>query len=97
MGQIDKQGAKRVIRKLGAELQTTKKNRPHDTYTFSHDGKPVLWFGITRSSNKNAPVGNLPRNLQITHKQCVELATCTLSKDEYTQILLGKGVISVEQ
>lgn len=77
----------KIALKIKAEI---KPGRRHDIAIFRWEGRYIAQFGISRGA-KEQPHDYIPRQLFLTHKQCRELAECSLSLDEYVRILSGKG------
>ncbi len=81
--------AREIAKKLKAQI---KPGRRHDLVLFRHEGKLVGQFGISRAS-KDHSHDYIPKQLYITPKQCREFQACSLSLEEYLQILSGKQIL----
>lgn len=77
-----------IANKLDATIDT--KRKAHDRAIVYCDGVRVAEFGIRRGSRELGH-GHLPRNLDLSRKQTVELARCQLSKDDYFAIWRAKN------
>lgn len=88
---MTKDDANKIAVKLGAEIDT--KRKAHDLAVVSHDGVDIVHFGIRRGSKRDLPHPHIPKQLHISKKECVELATCTLSKDAWVEKMKQIGVI----
>ena len=62
-----------------------------------HDDIEIASFGIRRGSKKDIPHGHIPEALHIRPRQCLDLARCPLSRDEWIGLLRERGLISVEE
>jgi hypothetical protein len=92
MGQtITKQQTEKIVRKLGAEVETGRK--AHDIASVYYQGQLVAQFGIRRGSSKDSGHGHIASDLYLTMHQARELARCPLSYDAWIAILKSKGVI----
>lgn len=89
--QLEKADALNIASKIGAVV---KEDGKHQKATFYHNGKLILRFGIRHGrktghgflAGENGP-------LRLNETRAKALARCTLSKDEYIQLLTTKGVI----
>ena len=91
MKTITKEHARKIAKKLGAIIDTTPK--AHDIVTIFHKGVRIASFGIRRGSKKNAGHGHIPVELSLSRHDTLRLANCTLSKDEWIQMLIDEGHI----
>ena len=88
---LERNDALEIARKIGADLAPHGK---HQTATLWHLGKLVLRFGIRHGSRTGQGhlVGqNHPLKLNAT--KALDLAHCTMSKDEYVEHLKSVGII----
>jgi hypothetical protein len=81
--------AEAIAGKLGC---TPYEGRSHKYYRLFVDQKLVARFGVRRASREKGH-GHLPRDLHINQKQCSDLSTCPLSKDDYLQILRERNIL----
>ena len=91
MPELTTRHAERIARKLGAQVERTRKG--HDRAVVLEGGKRVAGFGIRRGSGSNIGHDFIPGNLHITMHQCKQLAECPLSREGYLEILRSKGMI----
>jgi hypothetical protein len=77
---LTKEHALKIKKKLKAEIQKGKKNRPHDFAVVYCDDKLIASFGIRRGSNKRLPHDHIPPNLHTAPTDCLRLAQCSLSR-----------------
>lgn len=75
-----------IARKLEAEIS---EGRKHTNVVVRINGTYIGRFGIRR----NADTGHdyIPRQIQVTTKQALGLARCTLYKADYERILKDQG------
>jgi len=90
---ITKQLAVQIAAKLGAVLQSGKKQRPHDLYRVDEKGLLIATFGIRRGSNKEAGHDHIPRQLFISPRDARDLGQCPMSREQYIQKLKQQGKI----
>lgn len=95
MGQINKEQAESIARKLGAKI--VKGRKAHDVATVYYEGVLVCHFGIRRGSNKDAPHGHIPRDIYVSTRDARLLGQCPMSADEYFRILEKKGKLPSEK
>jgi len=79
-----------IAKKLGCSFREGKAHQYADLF---EQGKLIASFGIRRSS-KEVGHGYIPRDLNITQKQCRDLHACTFSKEEYLEVLREKNLLS---
>jgi hypothetical protein len=90
---LDKGRALNIARKLGADLDPS---GAHIQAYVRWEGTIVVSFGIRHS--KKAKNGHIPGELQIGPHQALNLANCPMSKEDYLEVLRGKGLLQkVEQ
>jgi hypothetical protein len=92
---ITREHAEKIVKKLKA-VNESRKNSPHDTYVVYHNNREIASFGIRRGSKKEAPHGHLPDELHIRPNQCLNLARCPLSRDDWIDLLRARGLIPDE-
>ena len=80
---------KKIARKLNAE---TKRGSKHLRVNIRCKGKLVATYGISHSSRDKGH-NYIPRQLHLTKMQTLDLAKCTLDKDEYFNTLREKGLL----
>jgi hypothetical protein len=90
MAQITKRLALAIVKKLGANLEA---KRSHDYAKVYHNGKLIALFGIRRGSSVEQGHDHIPSALNISPHQARLLGQCPLSKQEWLDILSGKGFI----
>jgi hypothetical protein len=79
-GNITKEMALKISKKLGCAVDTSKK--AHDLHTVYHDGKVVASFGVRRSS-KDVGHDHIPTNLDINPSFLKKMAQCFKERDDY--------------
>jgi len=89
---ITREHAEKIVKKLKAVDESTK-NSAHDTYVVYHNGREIASFGIRRGSKKDNPHGHIPDELHIRPRQCLDLARCPLSREEWIDLLRERGLI----
>jgi hypothetical protein len=90
MPNINKEHAESIAKKLAAECVDGAK---HTLVKIHHNGRLVAQFGIQRGSKKDALHSYIPGQIFVSKKECLGLAVCTLSRDEWVAILQDKGHI----
>ena len=80
--------ARSIAKKLDATVITNTK--AHDRAIIHYNGRRVADFGIRRGS-RELPHNFLPKELELTRKQTLELSRCQLTKDAYFGIWLAKN------
>ena len=78
---LNRQDAQRIANKLGAEQR---EGRKHKVVTVRHDGKELGKFNIRHS--RGASHAYVPTQIGLSYTQAKELASCTLSKDQFLVI-----------
>lgn len=89
---IYQQDAWSIARKLGAEI---KNGRNHPQAVIRYKQYTIGQFGIKRASRKTDHIW-IAKQLYLSRKKTEELCRCTLSKDEYFDLLRDKGIIPSE-
>lgn len=98
MPKLTKDDAHRIAQKLGTKPNDPKKSRltvelksgsAHDLVRIWYKQVFVGRFGIQRTSKKDAQHNYIPEQIHLTRSQGADFASCTLSIDEYINILLG--------
>ncbi len=83
------QDGERIATKLQAQRAT---GRRHDLVKIHLGGKLVAQYGIRRGSGELSH-DYIPRQIHLSPRQTHDLSACTLSRDEYFEILRGKGLV----
>ena len=82
--------AKAIAKKLDCVLL----ERAKHVFAELHVGdKLIVSFGIRRAS-RDVSHSFIPQQLHLKQKECWELHDCTLSKEQYLEILREKGKIA---
>lgn len=89
MPRIDKEHARKIVKKLGADVQTGRK--AHDLARVSVDGVLVATFGIRRGSSKSLGHGHIAHDLFLSPHDAIRLANCPLSREEWVQRMRAAG------
>jgi hypothetical protein len=79
----------RVVNKLDME---TKDSKHHHAW-FVYEGVTVARTKRSHGNNKFIPEDKIRKQLHVDQQQFVGLQSCTVSKAEYVQILIDKGII----
>jgi len=79
-----------IAKKLGCAFREGKAHQYADLFV---QGKLIVSFGIRRAS-REVGHGHIPRDLNITQKQSRDLHDCTLSKEEYLEVLRQKNLLA---
>ncbi len=82
-----------IVNKLHMETKNTK----HCHAYFVHNGVRVVKTMRSHGNNKYIPEHKIRKQLQVSQEQFVGLYSCSLSKEDYVQILTDKGLIAKEQ
>ena len=88
---IQRKDALNIAKKIGATLED---GGNHQMAIFRHEGKIILTFGIRHGSKSGH--GHLVGEhgpLKLNAAKVSALAECTLSRDQYIEILKDKGII----
>lgn len=86
---ITKHHAQSIAAKL--KCQVNKSGSAHDVAQVFHSGKLIAQFGIRRGSSKDLGHGHIPESLGLRHRQCLDLANCPMSADEFLDVMREKG------
>lgn len=78
-----------IARKLEAEIS---EGRRHTNVVIRIGGSYIGRFGIRRDAGTGHDY--IPRQIQVTTKQALDLARCTLSKADYERILRDQGKLA---
>lgn len=81
---IDRTDAEAIAKKLNAEIDEKKRHRFVKIF---YQGRLVAGYGIPRGSKKEHGLGHVPRELGITPHQTAELAACTMTAQQYFDIV----------
>lgn len=79
---LTKDHAIKIAEKLGGQLNTRKKNRPHDLMKVFEKGKLIAHFGIRRGK-KSLGHDHIPKDLRVSPHFCLQLADCTKSQEDW--------------
>ena len=91
MAELTSRDAESIAKKLHAEIETDRK--AHDRAVIVEDGISVATYGIRRGSRRDTGHDHMPGDLHITMGQCKRLSACTLSREEYIELLRAQGRI----
>ena len=88
---LEQSEATAIAKKIGADVR---KKGAHQLATLRHRGDIILAFGIrhSRRTGQNHLVGE-NHELKLNLRRAKSLAACTLSKQEYFQILRDRGIL----
>ena len=90
MRDITKDHADKIRRKLKMKVKSGSK---HDIAQFWYNKKIICSFGIRRGSKRNIQHSFIPDQIHVSHSQALALAQCPMSRDEWIQLMVEKGVI----
>lgn len=91
---INKEHAEKIRKKLrGKILKDKKKNRPHDLCGVYHNEVLIASFGIRRGSNKHLPHDHIPNALHLRPHDCLRLAQCTMTREQWVKMMTDMGLI----
>jgi hypothetical protein len=89
--QIEQADALDIAKKIGCEV---KPDGAHKRALLYLDGQLILQFGIRHGKkSKHGHLCGSNGDLKLNEIKVKALARCTLSKDEYFEILRSKGII----
>lgn len=89
--QIDRNDALNIASKIGASVD---KDGAHQLATLRVDGNIILTFGIRHGSKSgHGHLCGSNRDLRMNEGRVVALARCTMSKEQYFDVLREKGVL----
>ena len=91
MAILTKEHAVKIAAKLGAEIRSGRK--AHDLAVVYENGIRVAQFGIRRGSRKGLGHDHLTNSLHLSLHECLELARCSLSREEWIAQLQEKGLV----
>ena len=91
---LTKEHARRIARKLGAEIRTGRK--AHDLAVVYESGIRLSQFGIRRGSRKDLGHDHLTNSLHLSARQCLDLAQCPMTREEWIANLREKGLLPPE-
>lgn len=86
---LTQEDASAIADKLKAERV---RGRRHELVRFHHKNRLIVQFGIRRSS-KEVSHGYIPLQMKISQRECRLFRDCTISLEDYINILTSKGVI----
>jgi hypothetical protein len=92
---ITKQLAEGIAKKLGAVLHP-KKNRPHDLYVVSYQGRQVASFGIRRAREKDKGHDHIPGQIYLSPHDAKLFGQCEHTYDYWVEKMREKGIIPPE-
>lgn len=93
---ITKELAQKIAGKLEAVCHA-KKNRPHDLFVVYHEGQRIVQFGIRRGSRKDAGHDHVPAEIRLSPSKARLLGQCPMSRDDWVEEMIEKGVIPPSQ
>jgi hypothetical protein len=82
-----------IIRKLG--MNTSNTNEVHAVFVY--DGVPVVRTRRSFGNSKYVPADKIRCQLKVNEEQFAGLISCSVSKDDYIKILIGKRIIIPKQ
>jgi len=85
---ITRDHARAIAKKLGATIE---KAGAHQMAYIWYGDTLIAEFGIRHGSNRNQGHGHLKGALSLNQFNVLKLAQCTISKEEWLQILQEKG------
>lgn len=92
MGQINKQTAETIVKKLKGVLR--KNTQAHDLYEiYSNDGILITQIGIRRGSNKDQGHGHIPNQLHISFHDTKLMGACFIQKNDWIGMLKDKNIL----
>lgn len=89
MPRIDKEHARKIVKKLAADVQSGRK--AHDLAQVVVDGVIVAAFGIRRGSSKSLGHGHIAHDLFLSPHDTIRLANCPMSRDEWVRRMRAAG------
>ena len=90
MSMLNKEDARRIAKKLEAEVD--KSAKAHDIAVIYFEGVEVVSFGIRRG-RKDLGHDHIMRSLFVTPREARKLADCTLSRKDWIEKMKTKGLI----
>ena len=91
MSELNTHDAEVIAAKLGADPERGKGK--HALVKIVVDGKFIAQYGIRRSSKKDTGHDFIAGQLHITMGECKRLSACTLSREEYFELIRTRGKI----
>jgi len=79
--------------KLENKLKLKTRNSGDRLAWFEHDGKSVL-FTKRSHGNKEPPENLIRQQLKVNETQFAGLISCSVTRDQYVEILRGKRIIT---
>ncbi len=89
---ITRAHADMLVGKLHAEIRSGRK--AHDLAVVYHDNVRVASFGIRRGSSKSSGHDHIPHLLHLSPHNCLLLAICDMTVDEWIERLRGLGLVA---
>ena len=88
ISKILKKEAEQIAKKLEAIVET---GGNHDIASVWAGGKLIGTFGIRRSRKAGHPY--IPRQIYVSETEALRLASCTMTYDDYVDVLRGKNLL----
>jgi hypothetical protein len=82
-----------IFRKLHMDTRNT--NEVHGV--FMHEGVPILRTRRSFGNSKYVPADKIRCQLKVNEQQFAGLISCSVTKEDYIQILIGKHIIVPKQ
>jgi hypothetical protein len=80
----------KIVNKLGMQTRDT-----HDRLAWLvHDGVTVVRTRRSQGNSKHLPAHLIRQQLKVNEEQFAGLIACHVSKQDYLEILTGKGIIT---
>jgi hypothetical protein len=90
---LAKRGGSRLLRKeavaIAKKIGSIETGAKHDRAVVRLGGRVIAHFGIRRGNA--VPHGFIPHQIYVSERQALELANCTMSKDQYVELMRHKG------
>lgn len=96
MAIITKEHAQKIVKKLGAEIETKQRSgagKAHTTALIYHNGILIAQFGIRHGSNKDQSHDHIRNDLHVSPRQALNLARCPLTQLGWLAITREKGLL----
>ena len=90
MSILNKDSAKKIAKKLGAEID--KSASAHDIAVIYEGGVEIASFGIRRG-RRDLGHDHIPSDIHVRPRQARDLAQCPMSRDEWVQLMMELGLI----
>jgi hypothetical protein len=102
MPPVNKDHAKNIAKKVnnpGIEITSRIDTSPkaHDLVCIYYKGLRIASFGIRRGSKHDQGHGHIPKELHLSPRQTVLFAQCTLSIEQWLQILRDANQIDDDE